>query len=312
MLICVNLWLLILFLVRFLFADVAVFAHLDKNKITIGDNVRLTIILEYTDDVKISSAAFEGNLSSFEIKDYKFSQGRKKYIIFGRYVKKYEYLISTFTTGIYPISPFSISFANSAGVIVQAQTQPLKIEVVSLLDKESAADIKDIKPPVNIKSKSFKYIISVLLLIFLTLFLRKFFHKDLPSAILSEIDDPYKYAVDELAKLENANLIKEGKVKEFFIILTRTVRIYLSKIFGVNIIDMTTYEAIRILREKNTDKKFLMDLRKFFDCADLVKFAKYIPDEKVIIFNLETAKNIIEIVKPLPPKISEIKNGVKQ
>ncbi|PIU83771.1 MAG: hypothetical protein COS68_02270 [Elusimicrobia bacterium CG06_land_8_20_14_3_00_38_11] len=302
----------LLFFCRSLFADVAIFAYLNKNKITIGDNIKLTINLEYTNDVKISSAVFENNLKNFEIKDYKFSQGRKKYVLFGRYVKKYEYLLSTFTTGIYPISPFSISFTNPAGIIAQAQTQPLKIEVVSLLDKESVADIKDIKPPVNVKSKSFLYLLSILLLIFLAIFLQKFFHKDLPSVILSEIIDPYKYAVGELAKLESANLIKEGKIKEFFIILTRIVRIYLSKIFEVDIIDMTTSEAIRALREKNADKKFLMDLREFFNFADLVKFAKYIPDEKETIFNLETAKNLIESVRPLPPKISETKNGVKQ
>ncbi|HAX61363.1 MAG TPA: hypothetical protein DCX95_02230 [Elusimicrobia bacterium] len=281
-----------------LFADVTVLTYLDKNKISIGDKIKLTVVMEHTDDVKISSATFEENLKSFEIKDYKFSEG-KKYFIFGRYIKKYEYLLSTFTTGIYSISPFSVSFTDATGKTAQAQTQPLKIEVVSLLDKESAADIRDIKPPVNIKSKLLFYLLTVFVIVSLVIFLRKVFYKKSAQAILSEIEDPYKYAVDKLAELENSNLIKEGRIKEFFIVLTQIVRIYLSKIYQVNIIDMTTAESARILREKNADKKFLVLLRQFFDRADLVKFAKYIPDEKEISFGLEEAKSIVEAVKPI-------------
>ncbi|MEW6555797.1 MAG: BatD family protein [Elusimicrobiota bacterium] len=284
-----------------LLSNVYILGYTDKKKITIGDKVKLTLILEYTDGVKISSFTPEQNLKSFEIKDYKITKERKKYLLFGRYKKKYEYILATFTTGIYEIKPFIIDFITQDGKPAQSQTNPIRIEVTSLLDKESAADIKDIKPPVNLKHHPVFYILvaGIPILVLLCYFIYKYqLQKKNFAQIIDEIVDPYLYATDELAKLEKTDLIKRGLVKEFYFRLTQIVRIYLSKIFLVNIIDMTTSESIKALREKSVDKKFLVILREFFEFSDLVKFARYIPEEKDIIQSFENARNIVEMVKP--------------
>lgn len=285
------------------------FARLDKNKITIGDKIKLTLILEYDRGIKLDSFSPGENLKSFEIKDYKVSKDKKKYFLFGKIIRKHEYILSTFTTGIYEISPFTVNFINKDGKPAQSQTNALKIEVASLLDKESASDIRDIKPPVNLKIKPIVYIIIFgLPLLFLAagLMYRHYSAKKSYAQLIDEIVDPYKYASDELKKLESLELVKRGLVKEFFTALSNVVRIYLSKIFFINILDMTTSESLRALREKGAEKGFLAKLRSFFDSSDLVKFAKYVPEEKEIMAVFENAKHIIDMVAPPPacqPKV---------
>ncbi|MDD5688080.1 MAG: hypothetical protein PHE88_09650 [Elusimicrobia bacterium] len=294
----------ILFAVQLLYSlssDAYILCYTDKKKMTIGDKVKLTLIFEYTKDIKFGQFDPEENLKSFEIKNYKISKERKKYFIFGRYIKKYEYILSTFTTGIYEINPFVVNFTNKDGTPAQSQTNSLKIEVTSLLDKESASDIRDIKSPVNIKRTPIFYIVvfGVPILLLSGYFIYKYyFRKSDILQMFTRITDPYKYATEELSKLENMDLIKNGMIKEFFVRLTQIVRVYLSKVFDVNITDMTTSESVKALREKGADKRFLIKLREFLECADLVKFAKYIPEEKDIYLNFESAKDIVEIVKP--------------
>ncbi|MFH1540878.1 MAG: BatD family protein [Elusimicrobiota bacterium] len=295
--------------------DTYILSHTDKNKITIGDKLKLTIVLEYQKGLKFDTFNPEENLKNFEIKDCKVSKEKKKYFVFGRCVKKYEYILSTFTTGIYEIPPFTLKSTDKDGKTIQIQTNLIKIEVTSLLDKESALDIRDIKPPVNLKLKVIFYVIFIGILVLLLAgyyIYRNYFQKKDFQSIINEIVDPYKYAMDELSKLEDMDLIKKGMVKEFFINLTQIIRIYLSKIFSVNIIDMTTSESLRALREKDVDRKFLLILHKFFECADFVKFAKYVPEEKEIILNFETAKEIVEMIRPIADdKVADTKNSVE-
>jgi len=307
--------LFILFAGRMLSAavpDAYLFAYTDKNKITIGDRIKLTLVLNYSKDVKFEPFFPEQNLKNFEIKNYKISKEKKKYLFFGRYTKRYEYLLSTFTTGIYDIQPFSIKFSTRNGTWTECQTNPLKIEVASLLDRESAADIKDIKPPVNFRGTWLLYLgLIVLPLCIAAGFIawRNYLKKDEFFHALPEDIDPYEYATRELEKLQNSNLAKTGMIKEFYIRLTYIVRIYLSRIFSVNIMDMTTTEAVRALREKGVDKKFLMTLREFFDSADLVKFAKYVPGEKNISDSFTNAKMIIETVRPRKEQLPAVEAG---
>ncbi len=281
--------------------DAYLFTYLDKNKITIGDRVKLTIKLSYKNGVKLEQFVPEDNLKSFEVKNYKISKAARKYILFGNYTKKYEYTLSTFTTGVYDIQPFVLKFEQSDGTKGECRTNPLKIEVSSMLDRESAADIKDIKPPVNFRGAWLKYLMIILLLLAAIagfIAWKNYLKKEEFYGSLPEDIDPYEYATSELEKLKGSELVKNGQVKEFYIRLTYIVRVYLSRIFSVNIMDMTTTEAVRALREKDADKKFLVTLREFFDSADLVKFAKYVPSEKDAYGSFDAASGIVEAVKP--------------
>ncbi|MFH0947787.1 MAG: BatD family protein [Elusimicrobiota bacterium] len=266
------------------------FASLDKNKITIGDKVKLTIVIKCSEGVKIGQFEPEGNLKSFEIKNYKISKKGKKY----------EYTLSTFLTGIYEIPPFKVKWITPDGKEAESQSSILKLEVVSLLDKESASDIRDIKPPVNFQRGIIFYatIFGCLLLFVGYLIYRYNTSQTDTATVLEKIIDPYEYIISELQKLQSSNLIEEGKIKEFFIQLSFIVRVYVSKIFAVDILDMTTAETLKTLRKKDADRKFLLQLQDFLETSDLVKFAKYVPDKKEVETIFEDVKTMVEAVKP--------------
>ena len=292
--------------------DAYLFAYADKNKVTIGDRVNVTLVLNYSKDVKFGQFAPEENLKNFEIKNYKISKPKRKYLFFGKYVKKYEYILSTFTTGVYEIKPFVIKFTANGSAEKECQTNPLKIEVVSLLDRESAAHIRDIKPPVNFRGAWLFYLVLTVVPLCLAagfIAWRNYLKKDEFYNALPEYINPYEYAAGELEKLEKSELIKTGLFKVFYFRLSYIVRIYLSRIYSVNIMDMTTNETVRALREKVADRKFLITLREFFEFADLVKFAKYVPEEKDISGSFASARTIIEVLKPEKEQLLATEGG---
>ena len=264
-------------------------ASFDKNKITIGDKVKLIIRFDCSKGTKIVSFEPKENLKDFEIKNYKISNEGKKH----------EYTIVIFSTGTYQIQPFKIKFATADGKEAESQSNILELEVASLLDKESASDIKDIKPPVNLKLGLVFYVVSFIILLLLTTYLiyKHNRSKTTAASILEEIIDPYQYIISELQKLQASNLITDGKIKELFIQLSFVVRVYLSKVFVVNVLDMTTTETVKTLRAKGADREFLSQLQGFLENADLVKFAKYIPDRKEIETIFEDIRTMVEIVR---------------
>jgi len=98
-----------------------------------------------------------------EVKSYRVSKPKRKFILFGSYTKRYEYILSNFHHRYLRHTALHMKFESADGTKGECRTNPLKIEVESMLDKESAADIKDIKPPVNFKGAWLKYLVIFLL-----------------------------------------------------------------------------------------------------------------------------------------------------
>ena len=75
-------------------------------------------------------------------------------------------------------------------------------------------------------------------------------------------------------------LIKDEKIwqsedsKEYYTMLTDTLRQYIKERYGFNALEMTSFEIIHKLQEVN-DETAIAELRELFQTADLVKFAKY-------------------------------------
>jgi hypothetical protein len=108
---------------------------------------------------------------------------------------------------------------------------------------------------------------------------------------------PDQTALAELLKLKESNLLKEGRIKEFYIALTDIIRDFISAKYSIATRDRTTAEIYHDLRTKMPDKKALSSIKDFFEICDLVKFAKYRPDETACLEDLESGKTIVETIK---------------
>ena len=85
---------------------------------------------------------------------------------------------------------------------------------------------------------------------------------------------PHQVAMDEIERIKSERKWAEEDSKEYYTLLTDTLRNYIRDRYGFNALEMTSNEIIeRLIAENNEDA--LDELREIFRTADLVKFAKW-------------------------------------
>ena len=85
---------------------------------------------------------------------------------------------------------------------------------------------------------------------------------------------PHQVAMDEIERIKSERKWAEEDSKEYYTLLTDTLRNYIRDRYGFNAMEMTSTEIIERLISENNEEA-LDELREIFRTADLVKFAKY-------------------------------------
>lgn len=85
---------------------------------------------------------------------------------------------------------------------------------------------------------------------------------------------PHQVAMDEIERIKSERKWAEEDSKEYYTLLTDTLRNYIRDRYGFNAMEMTSSEIIERLISENNEEA-LDELREIFRTADLVKFAKY-------------------------------------
>ena len=96
--------------------------------------------------------------------------------------------------------------------------------------------------------------------------------------------DPYKEAMDELAKLQREKL----EAKQYYSKLIDIFRVYVFAKKGIHSLQNTTDDLVMQLRNLNIPKDQFDQLAQGLRLSDFVKFAKYIPsaDDDTTVFNI--------------------------
>lgn len=89
---------------------------------------------------------------------------------------------------------------------------------------------------------------------------------------------PHIIAKQALEKLYMRRLWQEGKHKLYYSTLTDILRTYIMMRWSVTALEMTTDEIIDAMRKLKFSQKMVMDINEVLREADLVKFAKAMPD----------------------------------
>ncbi len=166
-------------------------------------------------------------------------------------------------------------------------------------------DIKDIlKPPCTFKEffKRHGLALLILLLVALMAAIIWLLYKKRKVKNGKELDTslpPHIWAKQELEKLLNKQLYQKGELKEFYFALSHIIKRYLEMRFNLDILDRTTYETVSYLKaSKIVDNQTVDKVKSILSIADLVKFAKYKPDEFINKQSINFAFEIIEDTKP--------------
>jgi hypothetical protein len=279
---------------------ITVETSVDRSEIYIGDliNYRLTII--HDSNIVLTPPPIGANLGAFDVKDYQTDESTR--LKDGRVKVESRFSLTTFTTGDYIIPPIPVEFMLPDSTVKYLISEPTPIKVKSLLAESSdTADIRDIKGPIEFKTSYALYyylggacLILAAVVAYIYWRIRR---KRMQQGEPVDLRKPWEIAFEELALLKEKNYPSDGKFKQFYIELTEIVRAYLGRIYTIPVLDMTTEEFFVVIMEEEIDEQLFSRLKSFLGFADLVKFAKLIPEMDKVMLDFNEAVNIVEYIR---------------
>jgi len=281
-------------------AAVTVKSRVDRSKITVGDRIVYTVIVEKPAGAEL--AAFNPSPASeiFEVKDLRQEKPRKRG---GKEITEFRYTITVFSVGSYAIPSLLVAYKDLAGNTSTASTDTIPILVESVLKGETAgADIRDIKPPLSIKSYLLFYVLAIAagLVISWILWKRRKGEPVFPAQ--KPLARPaHEIAIERLKKLEEMDLVLRGKIKKYYIVLSEIMRLYIEERYSVFATERTTTELYQEMRVKGIERRHCGMLKELLDQSDLVKFARFIPEKTEIDRDLAMAYEIVDLTKEIVP-----------
>ena len=105
---------------------------------------------------------------------------------------------------------------------------------------------------------------------------------------------PKEIALAAISELEAKRLWEKGNLKTHYIELSHILRVYLSDILQIHLLEKTTSETKLLLAQKGIKKDLITKIEDVLQQSDMVKFAKSTPDEITILSVSIIAKEIIQ------------------
>lgn len=271
-----------------------VVATLEPDSIMIGDRFTLTIDVEKDLVQSIFFPAFQTENQNTEqaapslecLADHPIDtlkrDGRKLHL-------RKRYTLAAFDEGIYNLGRPSVLYADKNIVdTLYGVKDSLKV-VVRTFKIDTTSVLCDLKPQ---KSMPFRFgeisgylsialILLALLGVAVWLLARHLAKRGKKLSDLFKPEPPlpaHIVAIAALEELQNQKLWQNNKHKEYYSALSDILRTYIDGRFGVGAMEMTTDEIIDAVSELDLPQKNAMDLVSVLRDADLVKFAKAMPE----------------------------------
>lgn len=249
---------------------------------TFGDH-RLTEYIEILEESPVDTLSHEGR---------KVKLGKR-------------YKLTTFEEGEHPVGRFPILYIDKNITDTLRSADSLILQVGTFEIDTTTMTIYDIKPtmeaPVRIGEFS-GYVLwgligllVVALIVWRIVSLRRnltMFGRPKP------VDPPHVVAIKALEALHHQKLWQNNKHKQYYTLLTDILREYIDGRFGIPAMEMTSDEILEEIAKWELGDKEFANLRELLYMADLVKFAKYVPEADYNEAAYTNAYYFVESTKP--------------
>ena len=273
---------LFLFISNFALAQTAV---LDTNSILIGEQIKFSI------SNTISKTEVWPTYEEFLVEGVEIIEEGK--LDTTENLISQNFIITAWDSGSYYIPPISFS--------AKSKTEGLLLNVQTII-LEEGAELKDIKKPMEAPigwSDIWPWLLGFIVL-FLVIFLLKKYVLNKKEEV--KIEKPKVIipaditALQQLTKLDKAQLWQGGSVKEYHTELSEIIRRYTENRFNFIALELATDEIISELKSKINNEQ-LASITILLRRSDLAKFAKSKPDEDENKESMQLAKHFIEQTK---------------
>lgn len=218
-----------------------------------------------------------------------------------------------FTPGTFSTPPLTVSLSDPGGNLVEVVAQPVEVTINSVLI-EGDSNLRDIKPQAELPYRNLlPWIIAGALLIVLAVVSLVLWRRRRMKLTLAPVDNrlPHEIALDELLRIEKMDLPRFHRFKEYYTMVSDTVRVYMERTYHIPVLERTTSEIRTSFKQAEVPKEVSGRFVTFLDDCDLVKFSKFRPDETSAYRILTEARQIIEDTRPVYQDIGE-ESGMDQ
>jgi hypothetical protein len=290
--------------------DATVKARVDARTITVGDQVRLFI--EATNNNKTGSlkwATIPDTFDHLEVVERSnidtTTQGDVS-------IYKQRLLITGFDSGMFRIPPFVFAVIPNTGQPYTLYSDSFHVSV-STVPVDTSKPFQPIKEIIAVKTTwrdYIWYIIGGVVFLALAAFVVFYFirHKKtpIPSFIpKTPAETPQEQALRLLAELEQQQLWQQGRVKEYYSILTDILRNYVEKRFRIPAMEKTSDELLQdALKHPEMNPQYAT-LSMILTTADMAKFAKAQPLPQQHVSCMEGTKEFVNNTRPVLTETTE-------
>ena len=283
-------------------------SEVDTTKIRIGEQINYKINVE-TDTTNLVVFPEGQTFMPLEaVEALKIDTTKKE----SKFVLSRIYKLTQFDSGAYTIPRQKIIVGDKP-----FYTDSLRVEVNTIKVDTTKQKLYDIKPIIEVDKSSsnwWKWLLLILAIIGVIGFLLYWFiwrKKPLTEEEEIALLPPYERAKIGLQKLDESQYLIRSEVKEYYSELTQIIRSYLDEKVYERSLESTTDELIerlQLLKEGNQvplTKDTIKNLESILKRADLVKFAKSLPETGLIEMDRATIEKELDNVKSSLPEPSE-------
>jgi len=280
--------------------------RVEPKTVTIGTPLRYTMRIVADKDTELAMPQLAGKIGDFQVVDFGSTPPHEEK---GRAVIEQWYTLLSYDIGDKIVPGPSVQYRVPGGELASVAAPDALVVVQSLLDvpgRVAVEDVRDIKGPVAVP-RDYRPLLwigaAILAVVALGGLLYRLFSRRGQMPLI--IPRPaHEVALEALAKLRAARLIEEGRHEEFYVRLSDIVRTYLEVRFRLRAPEMTTEEFLQAAqRDPQLAPPQRSLLSTFLSEADLVKFARYVPESS----DAERAYHAAgEFVRSTAPEVSRV------
>ncbi len=280
-------------------------ASTDKSDYQVGDYIHYTIRVDYSKGMKVYPPFIKDSLNNVSIIKKENPAVEEKN---GTETATYNYILSGYdSTGVtIPSIPVLYQAAGDT-TMHYALTNPVSFTVRTLKVNPNG-EIRDVKDPITIPLNWWWIAFWIFLVLVIAAaayyFYNRYKKKKAGMEPLRKVVKlpAHTIALNALHELEDKKLWQNGKVKEYHSEITEIIRRYFEERFNLPALELTTSEAVEMLKLRRETGPILDLTYNFLSNADMVKFAKFVPLSSV---NEEMLKQAYEVVHKTIPAQQE-------
>jgi hypothetical protein len=213
------------------------------------------------------------------------------------WLRRIDYTVTTFETGSVALPDIMVTYRPPDAAEVTKVATPGTVTVESVLPANTEKlEPKDIKPPVPVPFPRWVFWAAGLAALIPLALLARLLWSRLRPAIRNIASPPKRldeWALEELALIERERLVEQKRIKEFYSRVSDTVRVFVGGLFEFDALDLTTHETLERLKESPMNTTSRERVEELLSESDLVKFAKYVPENNICHRALDRARHLV-------------------